>query len=324
MNNNANMIRTIGRTISWQAWWAEWLLRLIVKRKLTPQTDLVALRGWLARADHNWFRAPANVRRAQVDTSGVVCEWVDAPDVCPERVILYLHGGGFAVHLPSLYAEFTARLGQALEARVLMVDYRLTPECPFPAAAEDCHDAYRWLLADGFAPQNIIIAGDSAGGNLTLATLLRIKAAGEPMPACALAISPAVDLTMSSPSIVANEQTDALLRPDTIRMLVAAYAEPSERCDPLVSPLFGNLAGLPPILLQAGTREILQDEAVRFGAAACAVGVHAEVELWQGMQHCFQLLKFLPESRHAIESISAFVMHHTSWLPKKELPPWKN
>jgi acetyl esterase/lipase len=314
----------MGRRISWQARCAEFLLRLVVRRKTVSGIELVGLRNQFAVADRRWFRIPQDVRLTDVDAGGTAAQWVDTPDCETRRVILYLHGGGFAVHLPSLYAGFTARLGRELKARVLMVDYRLAPEYPFPAAVDDCHAAYRWLIGQGFTASDIVIAGDSAGGNLTLVTLLRIKAAGHPMPACAVAISPGVDLTLSSPSIVENENSDALLRIATVLQLLGAYVGPEMRLAPLVSPLFGDLNGLPPLLLQAGTREILSDDAARFGAAARAAGVTAEVELWHGMQHCFQLLKFLPESIHALEAITAFVNRHTGWNPCEELPPCKS
>ncbi len=143
---------------------------------------------------------------------------------------------------------------------------------------------------------NIVIAGDSAGANLTLVTLLGAKAVGAPLPACAFVLSPPVDLTMSSASVVENERSDAVFRLATLLLLRARYVGADRLLDPRVSPLFGDLAGLPPLLLQAGTRELLRDESVRFAERARAAGVGVELELWHGMQHCFQLLQFLPES----------------------------
>ena len=165
------------RAISWQARWVEVLLRVMVKRRMPPDVDLTALRRHYEEVDRDKFRVPPDAVRTPVDAGGVHCEWLDVPQSRPERVLLYLHGGGFALRLPNLYARFAARVGRALGARALLVDYRLAPEHPFPAAVDDCLAAYRWLLGQGVAPRNIVIAGDSAGGNLTLVTLLGAKAA---------------------------------------------------------------------------------------------------------------------------------------------------
>jgi acetyl esterase/lipase len=204
---------------------------------------------------------------------------------------------------------------------VLLVDYRLAPEHPFPAGVDDCLAAYRWLLGQGVAAHNIVIAGDSAGANLTLATLLGAKAASVPPPACAFVISPPVDLTLGSPSFVANEHSDAVFRLATLVLLRGRYVAAERLLDPLVSPLFGDLAGMPPLLLQAGTREMLRDDAVRFADRARSAGVQVDLELWHGMQHCFQLLEFLPESGRAIEAITRFVTHHAGWSAQGALAP---
>ena len=303
------------RAISWQARWVELLLRVTVKRRMAPDVDLAALRRHYEEVDDRKFRVPPDARRTAVDAAGVRCEWLDVPQSRPERVLLYLHGGGFVVRLPNLYARFAARVGRALGARVLLVDYRLAPEHPFPAAVDDCLATYRWLLGQGVSARNIVIAGDSAGGNLTLVTLLGAKAAGLPPPACAFVLSPPVDLTVASPSFVANERSDAMFRLATLILLRGRYVGAERLLDPLVSPLFGDLAGLPPLLLQAGTREVLRDDAVRFAERARSAGVEVELELWHDMQHCFQLLQFLPESGRAIQSIERFVARHTGWSP---------
>lgn len=297
--------------ISWRARWIELLLRVTVKRRMAPDVDLAALRDHYQAFDRRRFATPIDAQRTPVNCAGVPCEWLELPTSQPGRVVLYLHGGGFALRLPNLYARFAARLARALDARVLLVDYRLAPEHPFPAGVDDCLAAYRWLLDQGIAAHDIVIAGDSAGANLALATLLGAKAAGVAPPACAFVISPPVDLTLASPSFVANERSDALFRLATLVLLRGRYVGADRLLDPLVSPLFGDLAGLPPLLLQAGTREMLRDDAVRFAERARSAGVPVDLELWHGMQHCFQLLSFLPESARAIEAIARFVRHHT-------------
>jgi monoterpene epsilon-lactone hydrolase len=301
------------QSLSWQAHWVEFLLRATVKRPVPPDVDLVALRHHYEGLDQRKFSVPPDVTRTPVVANGVSCEWVDVPSSQPERVLLYLHGGGFALRFPNLHARFAARVGRTLGTRALLVDYRLAPEHPFPAAVDDCLAAYRWLLAQCVAPRNIVIAGDSAGANLTLVTLLGAKAAGMPPPACAVAISPSVDATFSSPSFVENERSDAMFRLATLLVLRSRYVAAHLLLDPTVSPLFGDLAGLPPVLLQAGAREMLRDDAVRFTERARSAGVDIELELWDGMQHCFQLLQYLPESGRGIASIGRFVARCTGW-----------
>ena len=302
-------------SISWQARWAELLLRLTVKRRMAPEVDLPALRDRCQSVDRRRFRVPADATRTPAVCDGVPCEWLTVPSSGPERVLLYLHGGGFALRLPHLYARFAARMARALQARVLLADYRLAPEHPFPAGADDCLAAYRWLLGQGVAPHHIVLGGDSAGANLALATLLAAKAAGLPRPACAFVISPPVDLTLASPSVVDNERSDALFRLATLLLLRRHYVDAERVLHPLVSPLFADLAGLPPLLLQAGTREMLRDDAVRYAERARAAGVEVELELRHGMQHCFQLLESLPESGRAIETIARFVRRHMDEVP---------
>jgi acetyl esterase/lipase len=308
------------RAQSLQARWLDLFLRLVLKRRMTPSADFTVLRQRYERIDAMAFGVPCDVRRTPVEAGGVRAEWLEAPSVQPERVLLYIHGGGFSFRLPNLYARFTARLARTLGARVLLVDYRLAPEHPFPAGVDDCLATYRWLLTQGVSPHDIVIAGDSAGANLALVTLLGAKAQGLPLPACAFVISPPVDLTLSSPSFADNARRDAIFRLDTVELLRERYIPDERLRDPLASPLFGDLVGLPPLLLQAGTHEMLRDDTVRFATRATSAGVACEVELWNGMQHCFQLLSFLPESERAIEAIARFVLRHTGWSPIATTP----
>jgi len=301
------------RPPSWQARWVELLLRVQAKRRLPHDLDLRALRQHYEELDRTRFAPAPDVVRTAVNAGSVPCEWVGVPTSRPERVLLYLHGGGYVARFPNLHARYAARVARALGIRALMVDYRLAPEHPYPAAIDDCLEAYRWLLAQGVAARDVVIAGDSAGGNATLVTLLRVKGAGEPLPACAVALSPVVDCTFSSPSLVENERSEAIFRLATLLLLRTSYVAPERMLDPWVSPLFGDLAGLPPLLLQAGGSEMLRDESVRFAQRARAAGVDVELEIWNRMQHCFQLLQFLPESGRAIETLARFVRRHTGW-----------
>jgi acetyl esterase/lipase len=227
-------------------------------------------------------------------------------------VILYFHGGAFILRTPGAHTALVASLCRRLRARALMVDYRLAPEHPYPAAADDCHAAYGWLLAEGVAPRDIVLGGDSAGGNLVLVTLQRIQASGGPLPACGVAISPVVDFTLSSRSLVANERRDPLFNLPAVVPLRGHYAPPEQHCDPGVSPLFGDFSNLPPLLFQVGSNEMLLDESTRAAARAHAAGVTVELEIWQHMAHVFQILP-LPQARVALDHIAAFIARHAGW-----------
>ena len=195
-----------------------------------------------------------------------------------------------------------------------MLDYRLAPEHRWPAAIDDCHAAYRWLLASGIQAQNIVVAGDSAGGNLSLALLHRIKAAGEPMPACAVLLSPFVDFTLSSPSLCTNELRDPIFTARGIVAVRSYYAEPEQFLEPSLSPLFGDYQSFPPLMFQASDSEMLHDESLRAAARAHAAGVEVRVELWQGqLPHVFQVFHKLPQTQAAVARILTFIRQHTRW-----------
>ncbi len=180
-------------------------------------------------------------------------EWITAPETRAERVVLYLHGGSFAFRFPTAHASLAARLCRRLGARALIPDYRLAPEHPFPAAPDDCHAAYRGLLAQGVDPGSIVLAGDSAGGNLALVTLVRARAAGEPLPSCAVLLSPAVDCTMGSPSMSAYDGRDPMIRLASLLVLRRLYVpSPHLYTNPEVSPLFADFTGFPPLFFQTG------------------------------------------------------------------------
>ena len=205
-------------------------------------------------------------------------------------------------------------LCRRLQARALIPDYRLAPEHPYPAAPDDCHAAYRGLLAEGVDPRNIVLAGDSAGGNLVLVTLCRVRAAGEPLPACAVMLSPALDCTMQSPSMTTFDGQDPMIRRASLLVLRRHYV-PSRFpfTNPDISPMFADFRGLPPLLFQVGSTELLRDEAMRAANKAHAANVDVELELWPGAAHVFQLAEFLPEARLAVEHIARFVRVRAGW-----------
>ena len=289
------------------------MLRLTAKRMRFLDADIAELRARQAELDQKYGRLDPEARSTPVDCDGVAAEWIDIPGSRPDRVLLYLHGGAFMFRFPRTHPGMCARWCRRLNARALMVDYRLAPEHRFPAAPEDCHRAYRWLLGERTDPKNIVIAGDSAGANLALVTLHRIKMAGEPLPACAAMLSPVVDFTLSSRSLVSNEKRDPIFRLAALIALRELYASPEQFLDPSVSPLYADYAGFPPLLFQVGGIEVLRDEAIRAAERAHAAGVDVELEIWEDMAHVFQALA-LPQSDAANERIVRFIARHTGWM----------
>lgn len=314
MPDHSPVVRVIEGPGSWHSRALNALLRLMTRGALNHGSDVIALRQRYEEIDARHFPCPDWVRREPVSHDGVDAEWVRVPESREERVLLYLHGGSFAYRFPNTHASFAARLCRRLGARALIPNYRLAPEHPFPAAPEDCHAAYRSLLKEGAAPANIALIGDSAGGTLTLVTLHRARAAGEPRPACAVLLSPGVDCTMTSASFVDNADRDPMLKLSNLLVLRGHYCpDPLLLTHPEVSPLFGDFAGLPPLLIQTGSTELLRDEAIRAAEKARAAGVDVELELWPETPHSFQIVSFLPEAVQAEEHIVRFIAARTGW-----------
>ena len=302
------------RRAPWQRFMLALMLRTTVKRHWRVDADIASMRERQALMDARFGVVDPQARRTPVDCAGVTAEWIEVPETQPARTLLYFHGGAFAFRFPATHAGLAARWCRRMGARALMVDYRLAPEHPFPAGADDCHASYRWLLAQGCAAREIVIAGDSAGANLALSTLLRIKAAGEPMPACAVLMSPLVDFTLSSLSLVTNEAHDPIFTLAAgVALLRPLYAQPEHFLDPSVSPVFGDFSGLPPLLFQVGSTEMLLDESKRAAARAHACGVPVELEIWRAMPHVFQAIATLPQAAAALDSVARFVGARAGW-----------
>lgn len=248
----------------------------------------------------------ANVRCQPVDVNGVPGEWVTAPNV-QLGVILYLHGGAYTLGSITTHRELAARLSRSTGTSVLVINYRLAPEHPYPAALDDATTAYRWLLKQGNDPAHIIIAGDSAGGGLTLATLVALRDFGVTLPAGAVCISPWTDLTCSGDSIQSKSQEDLILSMESLSRSANSYAGGHDLRTPLISPLYADLKGLPPLLIQVGTDEILLDDARRVAEKAKKAGVDVTLEIWDEMFHVFQIIPFMPETKKAMGQIGDFV-----------------
>ena len=294
-------------------WWMDKLLRLAVKPAFKYDAEIQFLRDRQAGLDLKLTRIDPEMKAQAIECNGTPAEWITLPQSRNEKVIFYIHGGAWMFKFPRLHHAMAASWCRRFRARALMVDYRLAPEFRFPAGVEDVWAAWQWLMAQGIPARDAIIAGDSAGGNFTLVLLHRIRAAGQPMPACAVMLSPFVDFTLSSPSMVANERSDPMFTTSAMVALRHHYITPEDMLSPDASPLFGNFTGLPPLFFQSSESEMLRDDSLRAAERAHAAGVSVEVELWANVPHVFQGLQTLSHGKAALESIAEFVKQHTDW-----------
>jgi epsilon-lactone hydrolase len=246
-----------------------------------------------------------------VDAGGVKAEWISAPDARKDAAILYLHGGGYILGSINSHRDVCERLSRAAKARVLAIDYRLAPEHAFPAAIDDAVAAYRWLVKQGISPKRLAIAGDSAGGGLSMATLVALKRAGDALPACATLMSPWVDLELTGDSMTTKDAEDPMVHRPMVANMAAAYVQSGDVGNPLASPLKADLAGLPPLMIHVGTRETLLDDSVRLAAAAKKAGVAAEFKAWEGHVHVFQIFASgVADGETSLQELGAFIRKH--------------
>jgi acetyl esterase/lipase len=243
----------------------------------------------------------------------IPAEWI-APEGAPEgRVLLYLHGGGYCIGSITTHRSMVSHIAAAAKTRTLLIDYRLAPENPFPAAVEDSRSAYKWLLSRGIAAGDIVIAGDSAGGGLTVATLVSLKENGIALPAAAVLISPWVDLAATGDSIISKADIDPVVTKDALLAMADAYLGNSDPRSPLASPLYADLNGLPPMLIQVGTAEILLDDATRMADCARQAGVEVTLNIAEDMCHVWHFFSTMfPEALEAIDEFARFMQKHLS------------
>lgn len=286
-------------------WWSLTRFLHAVRRRLARDPSPLRVRRDMAAFDRRLAGLLRAQRSAPVSLGHCAGHWVEAGGA-GGRVILYLHGGAFVAAAPNAHGLLLEKLCRGAGARGFYVDYRLAPEHPFPAASDDALDAYRYLLQQGHPPASIAIAGDSAGGNLTLATALRARDAGLPVPGALVMISPVLDATFSGDSVRRNDGLDPLFRASVFAALAADYVPADRRLDPCVSPLFADHTGLPPSLVLVGSSELLLDDAVRFATRARDV----TLEVWHGMPHVFPAMHGLPEAEAAVRSMAAFIGRH--------------
>lgn len=253
------------------------------------------------------FPVPDGVRCTAAEMGGVPGEWVEMPESEADRVVLYLHGGGYVIGSLATHRSLVARIAREARARCFSVDYRLAPENPYPAAVEDAVAAYRALLASGIAAGRIVVAGDSAGGGLTLATLLALRDAGDALPAAAVCLSPWTDLVGTGGSHSDPGIHDPMVNLPGLMLMGQLYAGANVN-DPLASPLHADYRGLPPLYIQVGTREMLLDDSVRVAAKARAAGVPVLLERGEGLIHVWPMFgDEVPEALDAVRNIGAFI-----------------
>jgi len=254
-----------------------------------------------------------DIKTTTVDVDGIRGEWTTAPGSDATRALLYFHGGGYCSGSIRSHRSLVAEAGRAAKVRTLAVAYRLAPEHPFPAALDDALTAWRYLRGQGFAPDHIAIGGDSAGGGLTIALINRLRAAGEPLPGCAWLISPWTDLTLTGSTLASKDAVDPLIHKAYLAELADAYVpRDMDRTDPRISPLFADLAGFPPTLIQVGACETLLADATRFAASAGAANVAVTLEVWPDMIHAWPLWnKHLEPGRRALANAGRFIREHT-------------
>ena len=264
---------------------------------------------WLLKQGMARARPAAGVTREAVSADGVPCEWIIPRDGPADRALLYLHGGGFVLGLTPPHLQMVAYLARKIGMRSLMVDYRLAPDYPFPAALDDCVTAYRWLLKQGIPARDVVVAGDSAGGNLTITSLMKLREGGDPLPAAAACLSPVADLT--SKEDLHKTFKDPLLPAKAMRFYTESYVGHGDARDPLMSPVFGDWHNLPPLLVHAGEDEILRDDAVRIESLAKAAGVDVRLEIYPRMWHVWQLFLTLPQAVQSLDDIAGFLKSHS-------------
>lgn len=292
---------------------SEGLARVLERLRERPAVTDEPIEVWRAGMEERAtsFRPKEGVAFEPVDAGGVPAEWV-VPAKADDRVFIYFHGGGYCCGSIATHRVMASFLANAAGGRVLNVDYRLAPEHPYPAGLEDAISAYRWLLSQGLPADRMAMGGDSAGGGLTLAALMSLRDAGDPLPAAAVLICPWTDLTLSGDSIATGAEDELIARlPDLVR-LKDWYLNGHDATDPMVSPLFADLAHLPPMLVHVGSADILVDDGRRIAARAEEAGVEVILDEWAEMVHVWHsMAPILPEGQQAIDHIGDYLRERT-------------
>lgn len=292
------------------------LIRWRMKRDIAGPIDFSKARAQLTQPAPGPI--PRHVRFTPAGNAPVPGEWVVSDRCRPDApVLLYIHGGGFFACSPATHRAVTASLAHTAQFRVFAPDYRLAPEHRFPAAVDDVRAVHDWLVRTGDAPT--AVAGDSAGGNLALTLLLGLRDDGRPMPRAAICFSPVTDLAATGASLAGNDSRDCMFYGKQLALLARFYLpEGMDPRDPAASPLYADLAGLPPLLLQVGEREVLRDDSTRLAACAEAAGVTVELEVWPVVPHAWPVMgRWLPEARRSVQRALDFAIRHGALAGEK-------
>lgn len=285
-----------------------WITSRYIGKIDTHEADPLELREKLIRISR-YLRKVRGVSVEETSINGVHAEWLRPKGATEGKVLLYLHGGAYVIGNCATHRNMVSHIAKAARINALVPEYRLAPEHRFPAGIEDAVGVYRFLLAEGIKPEDITIAGDSAGGGLTVATLLSLRHAGDPMPANAVLLSPFLDVTASGESMQTRAEQDPWFKPSDIEVVAGHYCnDESEATNPLVSPVFAHVAGLPPIYIQVGDDEILLSDSTRFADKLREAGGEVEIDVFPEMWHVFQLfVGKMPEARVAINKIGDYL-----------------
>lgn len=260
------------------------------------------------------MKLPNDVKIEPVDINGMNAIWISVPISNPDNIILYLHGGGYMEGSLTSHQDLVMRISRAAKARVLLVDYRLAPEDPYPAAVEDVVKSYKWLIENQkIDPKKIVIAGDSAGGGLTLVTLIKLRDDNISLPAAGVCLSPWTDLALTGDSYHRNARSDPFLKYYDIAFMAYLYVGDNDPKNPYISPLYADLHGLPPILIHVGTNELIEDDSISFAEKAKKAGTDVKLEIFDDMIHVFQAFSgWAPEGQDAIDKIGEYIQEKLS------------
>jgi acetyl esterase/lipase len=296
---------------SWQSNLFRRFARLSKPRVTGATADIAELRRQYAYLSERFGAAPSDVAYEVGQVGPIKGEWVKFGGPS-DRLILYFHGGGYIAGSPETHRPLVARLCQAAEANAFVPAYRLAPEFAFPAAVRDGIDSYRHLITKGIDPRSVVVAGDGSGGGLAFAVLLAARNAGLAMPAAAIAMSPWADLSLSGMSVLTNAGNDTALNWELLFLSARNYLRKTNPCDPYASPAYASFRDFPPIMVHAGSFEMLKDDASRVGDRAADAGTSVSVEIYDGMQHAFQANPFVPEARVSLQRLGQFIKSKTA------------
>ena len=296
---------------SWQSELFRRFSRLSKPNVAAATADIAELRRQYTYLTDRFGAAPGDVAFEAGQVGPIKGEWVKHGASVADRLILYFHGGGYIAGSPETHRPLIARLAQASEAHAFVPAYRLAPEFAFPAAVRDGIDAYRHLLARNVDAKSIVVAGDGSGGGLAFAVLLAARNAGLAMPAAAVAMSPWADLSLSGMSVLANRAHDTALNWELLFLSARHYLRKTNPCDPYASPAYASFRDFPPIMVHAGSFEMLKDDASRLGDRAADAGTQVSVEIYDGMQHAFQANPYVPEARVSLQRLGQFIRSRT-------------